>query len=147
MMNEQTREQLVNRITTLRGEGRSRGDMAKSLNGEGLKTPAGKDWTDVLIGAFMNRMSISSPVKAETTKTESKPSGKEINKVMATAKKGGRKPAKVFKRAPTATPATEFAARPAATGGVDQDLVAIVTSVITGPLTRDQKVRAFSALI
>lgn len=149
MMSEQTREVLVDRVRSLRAEGKSRAEMGKTLNSEGLKTPAGKDWTDVLIGAFMNRHNIttSNPVKTEAK--EIKPSGKEINKVMATAaKKGGARkaPAKVFKRtevrAEFGQGKTTFTAP-----GFDQDLIAIVTSVISGPLTREQKVRAFSALI
>lgn len=151
MMSEQNREQLVNRVTTLRAEGKSRAEMAKALNGENLTTPAGKSWTDVLIGAFMNRMQITSgggSVKTETKET--KTSGKEINKVMAKAKTGRKAPARVFKRA--AAPTTvraEFGQGKSYIGSasVDTDLVAIVTSLVSGPLTKEQKVRAFSALI
>src|ERR1035437_3153035 len=109
MMSEQTREVLVDRVRALRAEGKSRAEMDKTLNAEGLKTPAGKDWTDVLIGAFMNRHNIttSNPVKTEAK--EIKPSGKEINKVMATkSKTAARKSPKVYKRAPAVIATAEL---------------------------------------
>lgn len=150
MMTEQTREQLVNRVTTLRGENKSRSEMAETLNNEGLKTPAGKAWTDVLIGAFMNRMSITtaSPV-VSSVKTETKEikPGKEINTV-ATKSKGKSKGAKVFKRVAAPAVTAEFGqGKTTFASSSDQDLIAIVASVISGPLTKEQKVRAFSALI
>lgn len=135
-MDKQHREKLISRLKELRAEGKSRTDMASSLNGEGIKTPSGIDWTDVLIGAFMTRMGIT-----KTANTSPSTEGKEV--FMASKKANNRKATGRIVRATATTTAEQTAP---ATGN-DADLVAIVASVVSSSLTREQKVRAFTALI
>lgn len=141
MMDTQNRETLVTRFQNFRKEGLSRSAMADRLNAEGVETPAGKKWTNVLVGAFMTREKITS--------SEPKVPAAIINKERYSQPMKNTTPARKAKtstRANRQAPATQ-GFRPEFNGGDDAELVSIVTNVLGGTLSRSEKIRVLSGLI
>lgn len=142
MMEAQERQKLVTRFKTFRTEGLSRNAIASRLNSEKVMTPAGKPWTDILVGAFMTREGI----------TGEKRSAEKIVTVTPNKKENAMSKSTSVRKAKTSTTRRAKVSSPSVPefrdiSGGDRDLADIVVNVINGDLTREQKLRVIGSLI
>lgn len=149
MMQTENRDILIDKITALKAEGLSRKDIANRLNGDSLKTPAGKDWTDALVGAFMTRHEIT---KSAKTTEKREVTVMETPKKARKTKTTGKRKAKTSSRRTRASKAVSNTGSDVVVGGsnvvsTDDRFALFATIVRSDLMSSDQKIRTLNTLI
>lgn len=142
-MEVQERQNIVERVKGFRSEGLSRTTIASRLNAEKIQTPAGKPWTDVLVGAFMTREGITGEGRSNN---EDRSNTNRKESIMAKTSTGRKAKTSATRRpGRTAAPAsTEYRGAAAQDARGDSDLADLVVGVIESDLSREHKVAAIS---
>ncbi len=143
-MEVQQRQEIVDRVKGFRSEGLSRSTIASRLNAEKIQTPAGKPWTDVLVGAFMTREGITGEGRNSETRVSNTNRKDNIMAKTTTARKAKTSAHRRARNTAASTP--EF--RGEAEGARNASgLADLVVGVIESDLSREHKIAAISRFI